>query len=178
MHIELLVEEPSAEAALQVLLPKILPAHVSFAVHPHQGKADLLGKLRDRLSGYRAWLPPDWRVVVLLDEDRQDCVLTKRQLEAYARQVGLLTKTASRDSFHVVNRLAIEELEAWFVGDVPALVAAYPKVPPTLGQRARFRDPDRIAGGTWEALSACFSRRATSLTAWPRLKQREPLRGT
>jgi hypothetical protein len=52
----------------------------------------------------------------------------------------------------VLNRLAIEELEAWFFGDVGALRAAYPGIPSSLGERANYRDPDAIRGGTWEAL--------------------------
>ncbi len=51
-----------------------------------------------------------------------------------------------------INRIAVEELEAWFFGDVGALVAAYPGVPETLDRRAKYRNPDAIAGGTWEAL--------------------------
>lgn len=50
--------------------------------------------------------------------------------------------------FQVLNRLAIEELEAWFFGDVAALHSAYPRVPSTLGRRSRYRDPDAIRGGT------------------------------
>jgi hypothetical protein len=52
----------------------------------------------------------------------------------------------------VVNRIAVEELEAWFFGDTGALRAAFPHVPPTLGQKAPYRNPDEIKGGTWEAL--------------------------
>jgi len=33
-HVELLVEEPSMEAALNLLLPKIF-GHKRFAIHPH-----------------------------------------------------------------------------------------------------------------------------------------------
>ena len=51
MHVELLVEEPSAEAALQNLLPRIVGPDVSFVIHPHQGKKDLLGKLPAPLRG-------------------------------------------------------------------------------------------------------------------------------
>ncbi len=51
-----------------------------------------------------------------------------------------------------MNRIAVEELEAWFFGDVQALRAAYPRISPTLAQRAKFRDSDAITGGTWEAL--------------------------
>jgi hypothetical protein len=46
----------------------------------------------------------------------------------------------------------VEELEAWFFGDVEALVTAYPKVPSNLANKEKFRDPDAITGGTWEAL--------------------------
>jgi hypothetical protein len=33
-----------------------------------------------------------------------------------------------------------------------ALRAAYPRLSPHLGERSRYRNPDTIAGGTWEAL--------------------------
>jgi len=51
-----------------------------------------------------------------------------------------------------VNRIAIEELEAWFFGDVDALHAAYPRVSRHLANKAPYRDPDAITGGTAEAL--------------------------
>jgi hypothetical protein len=54
--------------------------------------------------------------------------------------------------------LAIEELEAWFFGDMDAVRALYPRVPETLEQRAGFRDPDAIRGGTWEALERILQR--------------------
>jgi hypothetical protein len=31
-------------------------------------------------------------------------------------------------------------------------LAAYPRISPNLGNRARYRDPEAIIGGTWEAL--------------------------
>jgi len=75
-------------------------------------------------------------------------------LESAAGAAGLSTKSAPDDSgqFRVVNRIVVEELEAWFVGDVAALRAAYPGVPETLASKVRFRDPDDVPGGTWEAL--------------------------
>jgi len=57
-----------------------------------------------------------------------------------------------------VNRLAVEELEAWFFGDVEAIAAAYPRVPRNLARKAPFRNPDRIKGGTWEALERVLQR--------------------
>ena len=154
MHIELLVEEPSAEAALQELLPKMVGSAATFTIHPFQGKRDLLDKLPGRLRGYSRWLPVDWHIVVLVDADDEDCHELKGQLERTAQRAGLRTKSATLPGmpFQVLNRLVIEELEAWFFGDVAALHAAYPRVPPMLGHRARYRDPDAIRGGTWEAL--------------------------
>ena len=154
MHIEFLVEEPSAEAALSKLVPKILGQDFSFNIHPHQGKPDLLNKLLPRLRGYKPWLPEDWRIVVLVDADDEDCRKLKGQLEKKAEEAGLLTKTArpAGSRFQVLNRLAIEELEAWFFGDVEALHATYPRIPFTLGRKAKYRDPDAIGGGTWESL--------------------------
>ena len=154
MHLEVLVEEPSAEAALAQLLPKIIGDRCSFKIIVHQGKRDLLKKLPNKLRGYQKWLPSDWRIIILVDEDRQDCRDLKRRLERSAADAGLATKSSPRSdgSFRVVNRLAIEELEAWFFGDVGALVRAYARVPPTLNAKAKYRDPDAIAGGTWEAL--------------------------
>lgn len=154
MHIEFLVEEPSAEAALSNILPKILETKASFVIHPHQGKQDLLKKLPNRFRGYKAWLPVDWRIVVLIDADDEDCRQLKAQLEDIAQNINLVTKTVARNSsnIQVLNRLAIEELEAWFFGDIVALNGAYPRISSKLGGKAKYRDPDSITGGTWEAL--------------------------
>ncbi len=161
MHIEFFVEELSAEAALQNLVPKILGFDVSFSIHPHQGKPDLRKKLPGRLAGYKHWLPDDWRIVVLMDEDRADCRDLKNQLEEISHNASFITKSSASEGrqFQVLNRLAIEELEAWFFGDVPALTRAYPRIPVSLGQQARYCDPDAIAGGTWESLERLLQRR-------------------
>ena len=154
MHIEFLLEEPSAEAALTAILPKILADNVSFHFHVFEGKRDLLKQLPLRLRGYRPWLPADSRIFVLIDEDRQDCQKLKAQLEQAAREAGFLTKSHpnSKGDFRIVNRLAVEELEAWFFGDVEALRTAYPRVSKTFHNRPKYQDPDAITGGTWEAL--------------------------
>jgi len=153
MHIEFLVEEPSAEAALNNLAPVILGPEITFQVHPYNGKQDLLTKLPRRLAGYRAWLPEGWRIVILLDTDEADCLQLKARMEAIAHAAGLTTRSAASGAqFQVLNRLAVQELEAWFFGDTAALCAAYPRLKPHLGERSKYSNPDAIAGGTWEAL--------------------------
>lgn len=151
-HFVLLVEEPSMEAFLRALLPRLLPQDRSFEVHPFQGKNDLLGKLEARLRGYAAWLPADWRIVVVVDRDDEDCRVLKRHLESIARRAGLLTRTrAGHTPWQLVNRIAIEELESWYFGDWAAVRLAYPRASANVPRRQGFRDPDAIAGGTWQA---------------------------
>ena len=154
LHFEFLVEEPSMESALTQILPKILPSSFTFKIHEFRCKTEFIAKLPNRLKGYQGWLPPDWKIVILIDEDREDCLKLKKQLEIMAISAGLITKSSCQKgkSFQVLNRIMIEELEAWFFGDVEAIRQAYPKVSPNLATQQQFRDPDAIKGGTWEAL--------------------------
>jgi integrase len=150
-HVEVLVEEPSAEAALRILLPKML-SDASFEIYPHFCKDNLLKRLPDRLRGYAAWIPDDWRIVVVVDRDDDDCQELKESLEAMAVTAGLATKSnPKRDRFSVVNRLVIEELEAWYFGDWEAVRKAYPKVNAAIPSQGKYRSPDAIKGGTWES---------------------------
>jgi hypothetical protein len=150
-HVEVLVEEPSMEAALRILLPQFLH-NVTFEIYRHLCKEDLLHKLPNRLRGYRSWLPANWRIVVLLDRDNDNCRELKQRLEEMASEAGFLTRSTTGGSdYEVVTRLAIEELEAWYFGDWEAVRAAYPKVATTIPKKAAYRDPDAIQGGTWQA---------------------------
>ncbi len=150
-HIDVIVEEPSMEAALRALLPKIIGT-TAFEIYPHQGKSDLLARLPDRLRGYAGWLPDTWRIVVLVDRDDEACEALKAQLERAATTANLTTRSTANDRcYRVVNRLAVEELEAWYFGDWEAVREAYPRVPATIPSKETYRDPDAIRGGTWEA---------------------------
>lgn len=148
-----LVEEQSMEAALEQLLPRLL-GEVEFQIFRFQCKADLLKRAPARLEGYASWLPDRWTILVLVDRDDDDCVVLKEKLEKIAAAASLKTKTAvgAGRKFQVVNRIAIEELEAWFFGDWEAVRHAYPRVSASIPEKAAYRDPDSIAGGTWEAL--------------------------
>lgn len=150
-HIEVLVEEPSMEMALRVLLPKVLGSK-SFEVYSHQGKYDLLARLPERLRGYASWIPDTWRILVIVDRDDADCAKLKADLEKAAGRANLSTRAgAGGKAYVVVNRIAIEELEAWYFGDWAAVRASYPRVPATVSSKRKYRNPDAIAGGTWEA---------------------------
>lgn len=168
-HVEFLVEEPSAEAALRELLPGVL-GDVSFAIHAHSGKDDLLRKLPAKLKGYAAWLPEDHRIVVLVDCDDDNCRKLKARLEKYAREAGLKTRSTRPKTFTVVNRIAVEELEAWFFGDWEAVRAAYPRVKATIPAQAPYRKSDEIQGGTWEALERVLQKAGYFSNGLPKIE--------
>lgn len=143
-HLEILVEELSMESALKNLLPRIIDPVDTFRIHSHQGKDDLLRRLPTLAKAYRNILQADshQRLAVIVDRDDEDCRLLKQRISEIFR----------RASCPALCRIAVEELEAWFFGDIEALRVPFPKIPPSIGQRARFRDPDGIKGGTWEQL--------------------------
>ncbi len=141
------------ELALQQLLPRMLRQGIQIELRQFQCKDDLLKQLPQRLLGYAAWLPVTAMVLVIVDCDDDDCLALKAQLEKMAVKAGLGTRQSPRKgSFQVINRIAIEELEAWFFGDWAAVKTAYPKLEATVPHKAGYRDPDAIKGGTWEAL--------------------------
>ncbi len=161
-HFEVLVEEPSTEVFLTHVLPRVLGEAATFSIYAHQGKRDLLAQLSARLRGYAKWLPPSSRVVVLVDLDSDDCKTLKAQLEACSAAARLATRSSAAPGqpWRVVNRIAIEELEAWFFGDWQGVTAAFPRLPASFVARAGYRDSDAIAGGTWEALDRALRKRA------------------
>jgi hypothetical protein len=171
VHIEFLLEEPSAEMALQYLLSKLLSTTISYKLHSFNGKQNLLKELPKRLIAYSKWMPDYYRIVVLLDSDGRDCIEVKRDLESVASNAGLITKSmaVSPTKFQVVNRIAIEELEVWFLGDMPAINKAFPKIPAHVSAKAKYRNPDLITGGTAEALEKLLKSRGYYRAGMPKI---------
>jgi hypothetical protein len=152
MHIEFLIEDYSGGEALDQLLPRCLKPGTEYKIHSFGGKQNLLKKLPDRLKGYKAWISSDYLIVVLIDRDSEDCLKLKQKLEEISAEAGFTTKATNMQSFQVLNRIMVEELEAWFFGDISAIIEAYPRINPNLAKQSKYRDPDAIQGGTCEAL--------------------------
>nr|WP_295776272.1 DUF4276 family protein [Rhodoferax sp.] len=158
MHIEVLVEDSSGEKLLAQLLPQILGeqgvAH-TWRLKSYKGigriprgltaKADpakriLLDQLPRLLQGYGK-TPGIDAVVVVVDTDRRDCKAFLRELKSLAASC----KPAPRTLF----RLAIEEMEAWYLGDRVALQNAFPHAKRDVLDRYV---QDSVCG-TWELLA-------------------------
>lgn len=160
MHLEILVEEPSAEAALKNLMPKIIGNNVSFRIIVHQGKKDLLRKIVPKLKAYSKWITDEIKIVVLVDLDRDNCKTLKNKLNSIAEDAGLKIKTSIGEfsnDFQILNRIAIEELEAWFLGDKNAILSIYKNVSIEALNKNKYSNPDAIAN-TWEELERLLQR--------------------
>ena len=158
-RLEFLVEELSMEAFLQGLLPRLLPAGCSFEIRVFRGKHDLMRRLESRLRGYRSRLFDEFRLIVMIDRDQDDCRTLEARLEDAAAGAGLRTRSQSGgDRWQVVNRIVVEELEAWYFGDWEAVRSAFPRVSPTVPNQRRYRHPDAVRGGTWEAFERVLQR--------------------
>lgn len=156
--VDFIVEEPSMEVFLRSVLPKLL-GNIHFNIYSFRGKHQLLEQLPSRLQGYAGWISKDQqidqKIVVLVDQDTEDCEKLKAKLEQMALNADLATRSQQDgEQFTVINRIVIEELEAWYFGDWQAVQEAYPRVSSTIPRQARYKNPDAIRGGTWE----CFER--------------------
>lgn len=128
------LEEASAAAMLEGLLPKLIPADVMPRYITFEGKQDLEGQLVKRLRGYRN---PNALFVVMRDQDAQpNCKVIKRKL---ARLCGQAGRTA------VLIRIACRELESFYLADLQAVEQGLGVRGIASQQQTRkFRDPDRL----------------------------------
>ena len=160
MHFEVLVEDQSGSIALDVVLEKILGtngADHSWRMHAYKGigripknlhaatdprKRLLLKQLPRLLRGYGRSLQPRLGcVVVVVDLDDRDCRTFKQELLRVLHGCDPRPRT--------LFRIAIEEGEAWLLGDRRAVKAAYPNATDTVLHGYR---QDSICG-TWEVLA-------------------------
>lgn len=130
-RIVLLLEERSMKNFLEALLPRLFPT-LKFLYIPHSGKSDLEKSIPNKLKG---WNVSGDCFVILRDNDNGDCRVIKRKLADLCRKGG------REDS---LVRLACQELESWFLGDLKALGECY-GIALRVGQRQKaYRDPDNL----------------------------------
>lgn len=138
MRLIFLLEEPSARSFLEEWMPRQFPA-IEFLCVEHQGKADLEKSLPRKLRG---WRNPGDRFLILRDNDNGDCGKIKEHLLQICIQAG---KPAA------VIRLACQELESWYLGDLASVERAYEK-PGIAGlqNRVKYRNPDHLGNPSEE----------------------------
>ena len=172
MHFEVLVEDQSGKYALDILIPKIIGTHHSFTVRAFKGLGHIPKNMTSGISVKNR---------LLLNN-------LPKVLRAYGKTFGSSPANASaavivvcdlddkclkifrQELFRVLNAcnpgpvtrfcIAIEEGEAWLLGDIPAIKTAYPNARDNV---LNGYTNDAICG-TWELLAdAIFQGGVTGL---------------
>jgi hypothetical protein len=161
MHFEILVEDLSGKKALDILVPKIIGVQDTFRVISYKGigrmpqnmrdaadpsKRILLTNLPKLLKGYGRTFEgyaAGYRAAVVFV-----CDLDDKNLEAFLNDLNVIL-----DGCHPKPEtrfcIAIEEGEAWFLGDLAAVKSAYPHADDDV---LESYVNDSICG-TWERLA-------------------------
>mgnify|MGYP007127519167 CR=1 FL=1 len=161
MHFEILVEDQSGKKSLEILVPKIIGNGHTFNVHSYKGigkipknlnntneisKRILLNQLPRLLRGYGktfANYPASYSATVVLV-----CDLDSKDLNNFLEELQMVLDSCSPQP-KTKFCIAIEEGEAWFLGDIPAIKAAFPDAKDSV---LSSYINDSICG-TWEVLA-------------------------
>jgi len=133
MHFEFLIEDQSSSEAMKILIPKLLGNDITFRIHQYRGigripkglrpKSDaneriLLDQLPRILRGYGN-SPHCGTIVVICDLDDKDKQIFLAELQ------NAINACDPRPTTFIC--LAVEEFEAWYLGDLTAVRKAYPR---------------------------------------------------
>ena len=159
MHFEILVEDQSGRNMLDILVPKLIGDQDSIRIHAYKGlgripknmkpnqsvrQRFLLNQLPRILRGYgKTYSKSNFDAAVIVVCDLDNKTLTTFRQELFNVLNSCNPKPLTRFC------IAIEEGEAWLLGDITAVKSAYPNAKTTvLDQYVN----DSICG-TWEKLA-------------------------
>jgi hypothetical protein len=135
-----LLEEESAKAMLDGLLPRILPAGLPYRCIPFEGKQDLERQLIRKIRSYR--VPDSWFIVMRDQDSDPDCVALKTRLKELAAEAG---------HPEAMVRIVCRELESFYLADLMAVERALGLRNLARHQSGRkFRKPDMLTSPSRE----------------------------
>ena len=166
MHFEILVEDRSGKRMLDTLIPKIIGDQHTFRVINYRGTGHiprnltsstdarnrlLLNQLPRLLRGYGNTFANYPAAVILV------CDLDDKCLKAFREELFTVLN-ACNPKPKTRFCIAVEEGEAWLLGDLPAIKLAYPNARDNVLNRY---ENDSIRG-TWELLADAVSQGGSS----------------
>ncbi|MCL1998960.1 MAG: DUF4276 family protein [Turicibacter sp.] len=153
MYVELLIEDMSGKKAMEILAPKLFNIPVRITAYKGIGhlpknmkpktdasKRQLLNQLPKLLQGFGK--VPDCKAVVVI------CDLDDRDRQAFLAELNSKLEECFPKPTSIFC-LAIEEFEAWYLGDLNAVRKAYPRA--KINVLNGYKN-DSICG-TWETLA-------------------------
>lgn len=158
MYFQFLIEDQSSAKLVEILMNKLIDQRqdVTYKCKPFYGLGGLTkkntaketktGKLLNDLATYLRGFNKSLRgipaaIIVVLDNDDRNTAEFKEQLENVAVQNNI--------QIDHVFCVAVEEVEAWLLGDEKAIFAAYPNARASI---LHSYEQDSICG-TWEVLA-------------------------
>lgn len=161
MHFEILIEDQSGKRFLDILMPKLVGTDHTYDTRYYLGvgripanqKSAAEAKHRQLLNDLPRFLRGFGKTSAGYGEGYEACVivicdLDDRMLPVFLGELkGLLASCAPAPNTRFC--IAVEEGEAWFLGDIAAIKAAYPKAKDAV---LNAYVNDSICG-TWECLA-------------------------
>ncbi|MBL0508517.1 DUF4276 family protein [Aeromonas caviae] len=130
-----MLEEPSAKAMLESVLPRFLDDTITTRIFYFEGKQDLEKNVVRKIQLYQN---PNARFIVIRDQDSQpNCMVTKNKLLDLCKKTG--------KSHHCLVRIACRELETIYLADLQAVEKGLDiKNINKLQETKKFRSPDQL----------------------------------
>jgi hypothetical protein len=162
MTLVFFLEEPSAQAMLEGVIPRLLDPSITVKYRAFEGKNDLEKQIEKRIKN---WISDDTKFIIIRDKDSGDCFLIKQNLQQKCQNAG-------RND--VLIRIACHELESWYLGDLQAIekgleLSGLAK----LQEKQKFRDPDILGNASDELKKLSkqkYQKKAGSRMIAPHLK--------